>query len=93
MRNSLKASSCAQVPRLKDGIKEAVLELKDACDKSLDLSTANLIAFFTGYLDELVALKEAAIQARGCITGYACRKQLLSQMANIAFCLLIIETF
>ncbi|KAL5107029.1 DAZ-associated protein 1 [Taenia crassiceps] len=64
-RNLLKATPSAEGSRLKDGIKGATLELKDACDKSLDLSMANLIAFFTGYLDDLVAVKEAAIKTLG----------------------------
>ncbi|KAL5970708.1 DAZ-associated protein 1 [Taenia solium] len=81
IRDSLKPSSCAQGPRLKDGIKEATLELKDACDKSLDLSTANLVAFFTGNLDELMALKDAAMQARERIIEYVYQKKLLPQMA------------
>uniref|UniRef100_A0A0R3W7P6 RRM domain-containing protein n=1 Tax=Taenia asiatica TaxID=60517 RepID=A0A0R3W7P6_TAEAS len=81
IRGSLKPSSCGQGPRLKDGIEEATSELEDACDKSLDLSTANLVAFFTGYLDELVALKGAVMQARECIIGCVYQKTLLPQMA------------
>ncbi|VDM30528.1 unnamed protein product [Hydatigera taeniaeformis] len=61
IRNSLKAKFLHQESHLRDGIEEAVLRLKDASDRSLDLSTANLAAFFTAHQNELSALKEAII--------------------------------
>nr|CDS20758.1 RNA recognition motif RNP 1 [Echinococcus granulosus] len=81
IRNSLKAKPCGQRSYLKNCIKQATLELKDACDKSLDLNTTNLNTIFAGRQDELVALKEATIRTGERIARYAYREQLFPQMA------------
>ncbi|EUB57183.1 Sorting nexin-13 [Echinococcus granulosus] len=58
MRDSLKAMFHSQMSRLDDFIKQATMELKDACSKSVDRSTANLNALIAERQNELATLKD-----------------------------------
>ncbi|KAH9285799.1 Heterogeneous nuclear ribonucleoprotein 87F [Echinococcus granulosus] len=80
MRDSLKAMFHSQMSRLDDFIKQATMELKDACSKSVDRSTANLNALIAERQNELATLKESVIKTRECIGKYACQNQLIPKM-------------
>nr|CDS23543.1 RNA binding protein squid [Echinococcus granulosus] len=80
VRNLLKARSHGEASHLRKFIEQATLVLRNACNKSLNLSTANLNNLFAEHRARLNASKGAVCNIRELIKKYAGRKQLIPLM-------------